>query len=50
MKKQKFLLGAAGLFAIGLTACSNEVPVNNDVATEAQTRYMRVSINSAPST
>ena len=50
MKKQKFLLGAAGLFAIGLTACSNEVPVNNDVATEAQTRYLRVAISNTAST
>lgn len=44
MKKQKFLLGAAGLLALGLTACSNEVSVNNDVAQKDEYRYMRVAI------
>ena len=48
MKKQKFLLGAAGLFAIGLTACSNEVPVKEDLKAEVdQTRYLTIQLCAA---
>ncbi|MDE6511564.1 MAG: fimbria major subunit [Muribaculaceae bacterium] len=51
MKKQKFLLGAAGLLALGLTACSNEMPVdNNQVSDSDQVRYLRVAISNPPAT
>ena len=46
MKKNQILLGAAGLLALALTACSNEMPVNNDVAQKDEYRYMRVTISS----
>ena len=48
MKKQKFLLGTAGLLALGLTACSNELEVKNPVAEADETRFISIQI-SAPS-
>ncbi|MDE5848167.1 MAG: fimbria major subunit [Muribaculaceae bacterium] len=46
MKKQKFLLGAAGLFAIGLTACSNDADLGfqGQKVDKDQTRYITVSL------
>ena len=43
MKKNQILLGAAGLLALGLTACSNEMPVKeNPTAEKDETRYITV--------
>ena len=48
MKKQKFLLGTAGLFALGLTACSNEMPVQEpQKVAEDESRFIAVTL-SAP--
>ncbi len=46
MRKLNLISGAFGIAVIGLTACSNEMPGNNDVAQKDEYRYMRVAISS----
>lgn len=45
MRKVKFIYGAIGLLALGLTACSNDdVLVKDDIVQKDQVRYMHVAI------
>lgn len=46
MKQNKFLYGALGLFALGMTACSSDMqmPDEPQVADRDQTRYLNVSL------
>ncbi len=46
MRKLNLISGAFGIAVIGLTACSNEMPGNNDVAQKDEYRYMRVAMSS----
>lgn len=44
MEKTKFLYGALGLLALGMTACSSEEPAGNGVAQQDENRYLRVNL------
>lgn len=44
MKQNKFLYGALGLFALGMTACSSDEPAGNGVAEQDEVRYLRVNL------
>lgn len=44
MDKAKFLYGALGLLAIGMTACSSEDLPGNGVAQQDEHRYLRVNL------
>lgn len=44
MKQNKFLYGALGLLALGVTACSSDEPMGNGVAQQDETRYLRVNL------
>lgn len=44
MEKTKFLYGALGLLALGMTACSSDAPVGNGVAEQDENRYLRVNL------
>lgn len=44
MEKTKFLYGALGLLALGMTACSSEEPAGNGVAEQDENRYLRVNL------
>lgn len=44
MEKTKFLYGALGLLALGMTACSSEELAGNGVAQQDENRYLRVNL------
>lgn len=52
MKKVKFLYGALGIMALGMTACSSEdIAIKENVVSEdTDVRFMRVAIANPPST